>query len=129
MTGISVWWTLYPPQAIQDWLDLLMPPFLEFRALILVLAAVGFLICYLVEHFLVDWLLIARRTNQRAAASGGGAGAKGRKFAAILGDVGGSPAWLRQILERKRRRASVSGSSTSADNEKVPFLAEDTTAI
>ncbi len=136
MTGISIWWTLYPPQAIKDWLNLLMPPFLEFRALIIILAAIGFLICYLMEHYVVDWLLITRRTNGRAA-SGGWGGAEVRKFAAILGDVGHSPLWLQQILQRKRHRGGAmaghrrpptnlttsGGSSTnSANGEKCPFF-------
>lgn len=57
LTSTSIWITLNPPVAIRDLLNLKSPPFMAFRGLILLLAAINFASAFILETVLVDIML------------------------------------------------------------------------
>ncbi len=129
-TAISIWWSVRPPPVMVTFLNLMMPPMMEFRLFILTLAALCFILCLLCEKWVVDFLLLDLRDRKKLCCKG----ERPEKYLALMREVGHSHMWLSSALERRKRRSlgspgsppavwnnygATSLSSSSADEEST----------
>ena len=57
MIAIGIYITMYPAAWIVSILQLVLPPVYDWRGMILGLAAINFLVCLIIETFVVEFLI------------------------------------------------------------------------
>jgi cation-transporting ATPase 13A2 len=99
LSAICVYITLAPPPFVVDFLELDPVPYLGFRLLLLTIALLSGVLCYLYETWVIDYLLMTVRERwkkQRKALSD----RDSVKYERILRMIGGEPTWLRSFIEK-----------------------------
>lgn len=99
LSAICVYITLNPPTFVINFLELDPIPYLGFRLLLLTIAVLSGVLCYLYETWVIDYLLMTVRERwmkERRALSD----RDSVKYERILRQVGGEPTWLRVFIDK-----------------------------
>ncbi|KAL3082109.1 hypothetical protein niasHT_031138 [Heterodera trifolii] len=92
---LSVVICVQPPEFFIERLEFDPIPYIEYRLLLLILALLSGVLCYLYENFVIDWLILnvhEKRKKHKLLLAGSSTSAP---FERLLMSVGNEPAWLR----------------------------------
>ena len=98
-TAFTLWITIYPPEFLTKFLNLLMPPILTFRLLILFISLICAIISYLAERWFIDYFLIEFGQKKKWP----GMKAKPNKYELIMTEIGHGVGWLKGVLKGNAR--------------------------